>query len=409
MADNLLELNALQPQLLLAELIDKTKRCALTWDKVSHTSYYTHFIWGDDWHDVYVTRVRGGYNLDVLKNDRNVMRFNSYTNDQLAVLFYVIVDDLKNDDIRQIIQDINSLISCTASLEMQETHDNATLTLHPQSHLADVELGEIALYMANPSGTGSLEILFSSGTIKTMLSNVHNIAGVRVDQTYGNIFWCQVELQGGRPSGTTISCCGTNGDGATVVVNLPDYDGVRGFDLDKINKKIYFVVDKLHGSDNLVYDVKRCNYDGSNIESVVDGNLYICSPTSLTIDVKNQYVFWCDSHGLSEGYVHRSNFDGSGYVTLLSTNGYVREVCVHDNVLYIGGSGLLAKVNEQGGNEVLLPHTGLSIIDSIDVSESGVMYISDLGVKKVVRTDLNGNNLKVLVNDSGSRSSISCV
>lgn len=263
------------------------------------------------------------------------------------------------------------------------------------------------LYMGNASGTGSLELLRQGGTFETIKSNLKNIAAVQFDFGYGRVFFSQVELNGGRPSGTTLSSCDPDGSNVTTILNYSNYDAIRSFALDRSGRKIYFVIQKLYGSgSNLVYDVKRCDYDGSNIIDIVAGNSYICSPTSLDIDLDSGYIFWCDNHGIGEGYIHRSDLDGSNYTTILSTSGYVRAIAVHEDMLYLGGPGFLAKVNEQGSNEILLPHTGLSIINGISISATGQMYISDSGVKKVVETDLDGNNMQVLVDDAQARSAI---
>lgn len=92
MTDNLLQLIDLQADLLLADLNDRTKRCAIAWDRVSPTTYHCYFEWGNDWYDAYVTLMRGSYGLDLIKNERLVLNINSYINDQVAVLYYVITD-----------------------------------------------------------------------------------------------------------------------------------------------------------------------------------------------------------------------------------------------------------------------------------------------------------------------------
>lgn len=315
------------------------------------------------------------------------------------------------------VQQIISEVSIPVLLAAQENvdYDNATLTFQPRSvSIGGMKTGGTAiigegavLYMVK----GSLEVLSVSGNVRTILGGLPRTSCVRVDQGYGKIFWTQVEVnESAEPSGTVMFTCGTDGSGATDIVSLPTYDGIRGFDLDRVNRKIYLVVDRnWNGSTSLVYYVMKCDYDGSNLQDVHNGtNTDLCTPTSLSVDVENGYVFWCDSYGLDKGYVHRCDLDGSNYTTLLSTSGYVRAICIHQSMLYLGGSGLLAKVNEQGSNEILLPHTGLSVIASIDINESGVMYISDIGVNKVVSTDLDGNNMTVLVDDSSQRNAI-CV
>ena len=242
---------------------------------------------------------------------------------------------------------------------------------------------------------------------RTILEGLTNIAGVRYDSSYGKIFWSQVSLNSpASPGGTKICCCNPDGTEVTEIVTISNFDGIRGFDLDRVNQKIYMVVDRLYLGTNLTYDVKRYNYDGSGEQTLVGGNTYICSPTSLVVNVENNYVFWCDNHGIDEGYIRRCELDGSNYTTIISTNGYARAMCSHDNLLYLGGPGFLSTVEEDGTGQILLSYSGLSVVNSLDVSVADKIYISDSGVNKIFKTDIDGSNLQVLVDDSKARSAI---
>lgn len=399
MTDNLLQLIDLRSDLLLAELSDRTKRCAITWDKVSYSTYHTTFVWNDDWHDIYVSLLRGSYVLDVVKNGKNVLTTNSYVNSQIVVLYNDITDSVDNDVIKQVIQDLNSLKLNLVLKGSGGLIAGGAANLHSLSFaMAKNLLIQDILYMYNPSGT--LDVLTSDNNTRNVLSDIKNISDVKVDAKNGKIFWSQRNI---------IKHCGLDGVTDVAIIDLPNYDEVRAFALDKINRKIYFVADKLNDSgDNLIYDVKRCDYDGSHIESICDGNSHICSPTSIDIDLENKYVFWCDSYGLTEGNIHRANLDGSGVTILASTNGYVRTLCVYQKHLYLGGSGFLGRINEQGGDEFVFAHTGMSVIDSISIGQSGVMYIADVGVNKIFSVNLRDYKIKVLVDESNGINNI-CV
>lgn len=397
MTDNLLELIDLRSDLLLAELSDRTKRCAISWDKVSYSTYHSSFVWNNDWHDVYVSLLRGSYVLDAVKNGRNVLTTNSYINNQVAVLYNDITDSVDNNIIKQVIQDLNSLKLNLVLKGSGGLIAGGVANLHSLSFaMAKNVMVKDVLYMSNQSGV--LNLLTSNNEIKNILSDAE-ISCFKVDIENDKIFWCYKNI---------IKHCRLDTTDVAVV-DLPNYDTVRAFTLDKVNKKIYFVADKLNDAgDNLIYDVKRCNYDGSHLESICDGNSHICSPTSIDIDLQNKYVFWCDSYGLSDGNIYRANLDGSGVTILVSTNGYVRTLCVYKKQLYLGGSGFLGRINEQGGEEFVFSHEGMSVIDSISISQTGIMYIADVGVNKIFSVNLSDHKSNVIVDNSNGINNI-CV
>jgi hypothetical protein len=404
MTDNLLQLIEMQPDIIVAELIDRTKNCAITWNSITHTTYSTNFLWRSDYYDVYITLIRNGYVLDVVKNKRKVLNLSSYINDQLQVLYYVITDTMKEQTIKQIIQDLNSLPTCIVEPRVIKTGGVVAGGLSVTSILHSVQA---VVYMAAPSVSGgSLQSLHNTSQINTILTNRKNIDDVAADTANEKIFWTQNQQIDGLPSGCALYSCNLEGTGVTTVLYFPDFDNINCISLDKNNQHIYYIQQKLNSSNlNVVYDVRRCDYNGSNVISISDGNVYVCSPTSIDVDTVHEYVYWCDNKGLTEGYVHRSNFDGSGVMTLMSTGGYVRTVFVWGDYLYLGGPGLFVRTNLGGGSEEYLPTTGLSVIDDITVYGSTV-YLLDIGLNKIVSTNSEGANLQILVNDSISRTGI---
>ena len=400
MTDNLLELLSLQPDIIVAELIDKTKRCAITWDQISYTTYSSAFLWKNDWYDVYTTQTQYGYVLDVVRNKRKVFNLNSYTNDQVQSLYYVITDTMKYQTIKEIIQDLNTLAPCTIVPRQSANDEDGGVLVGGSGVVSVVNAAQPILYMAAPDvAGGSLQAMLDSFQINTILTGRYNIDDVAADTAYGKIFWTQNEQNGGRPSGCVLYSCNLNGTGVATVLSLPTYDKVNAIALDVFNHHIYYIQQRLSGSNsNTVYDVRRCDYDGSNIVSVADGNTYICSPTSICIDTTHEYVYWCDNFGLTEGYVHRANFDGSGGMTLMSTTGYVRALFVWGDYLYLVGVGLFTRTNLGGGGQESLPTAGLSILDSIAVYGSTI-YMSDIGINYIVSTDSEGANLQYLSGD----------
>ena len=341
-------------------------------------------------------------------------------------IMFVLFDgaQLRTYHVQQIISEIFTPISFAS--EENGVYPHATLTFTPPTYsIGGVTCGGEAfvtdgsmLYIANQNGSGSIESWRLSTTPRTVLTDLTNISCVRVDMQSRKIFWSQVELTVGNPSGTSIFCSDMDGTNVTEIVSLSTYDGIRSFDLDRVNKKIYLVVDRNWDlSPSLTYYVMKCDYDGANLQDVHNGtNSFIRSPTGLTVDVSNGYVFWCDSYGLEQGAVHRCELDGSNYVQLLSTTGLVRAICAYNSELYMGGSGVLTKTDLNGENQEFLSFLQLSVVVSIDIKVEDPndldgpanMYIADSGVNKVFINDLTGFSRTAIINDSDPRVAV-CV
>lgn len=341
-------------------------------------------------------------------------------------IMFVLFDgmQLKTYHVQQLIPEIFTPISFAS--EETTLYPHATLTFTPATRVVGgvtcggtAKVGDGAmLYIANANGTGSFESWRLSSSPRTILTGLTNISCVRTDIEYGKIFWSQVELTGSNPSGTSLFCCNMDGTDVTEIASLSTFDGIRSFDLDRVNSKIYLVVDRnWNGGSNVIYYVMRCDYDGANLQDVHNGtNPFLRSPTGLTVDVNYGYVFWCDSYGLEQGAVHRCDLDGSNYVQLLSTTGLVRAVCAYNSELYMGGSGVLTKTDLNGENQEFLSFLQLSVVVSIDIKVEDPndldgpanMYIADSGVNKVFINDLTGFSRTAIINDSDPRVAV-CV
>ena len=409
MTDNLLELIAMQPDIIVSELIQKTKDCSLTWDQITHTTYSTKFLWKSVYYDVYVTQIHNGYVLDVLKNKRKAFNLNSYLNDRVQVLHSTISDTLKTDASRQIIQDLNSLTPCVIAPKAPQRTRTGGLKAGGSAIEYVSYSANVRLYMSTNLIGGSVQSLYDSGQIHTLLTNRKNIKDIIGDTDRQKIFWTQNERNSETKLGCSLFCCDLNGNNVQRLLNFDDYNSIPSIALDKANQHIYFTLQKklIANNDdesyefpveNAVYHVRRCDYDGANIFSVADGNTYICSPVSLAVDSVNQRVYWCDALGLSEGYIYRANFDTTGAVILLGTLGYVRAIFVYGDYLYVGGNGVFYRMDLNAENVEYLANYGYSIIQDMTIYGDKV-YFLDTGVNKIICTDLDGTNVEYLAND----------
>jgi len=107
--DNIHELDYIYPKILILQLIEKTKDCAVIWDKMSPTAYKTKFSIDDRYYDINLTYLRSTYIIDFVRNGRFVINVDAASVPELIDLFKVI--DLfwfQNADILQSVQNQTS-------------------------------------------------------------------------------------------------------------------------------------------------------------------------------------------------------------------------------------------------------------------------------------------------------------
>lgn len=216
----------------------------------------------------------------------------------------------------------------------------------------DVEGGAIFFGASVSISDGTVNrIPLEGGTPVQLISSQQDIGGVGLDAAGGKVYWSSFISS---PSGVRIASADIDGGSATDVVAglagtvakpLPDPSAGR----------LYFTFNPTAGVDDFI---QRSDYDGSNVVSLVgdaidprdvavwgEGDLLVWaeygsgggvftadlggdaavqiaaapSVTGVAIDPYNCQIYWSveGTSGLSDGFVERSNFDGSGVVSVL--------------------------------------------------------------------------------------------
>lgn len=93
MSDNFLELKLLQSQVILAEMAEKTKSCALEWQQFAPAVFKSEWELDGDLYDAYLAKLQNHYVLDFLEDDEIVLSIHSAVNEDLGTL-YVMVERL---------------------------------------------------------------------------------------------------------------------------------------------------------------------------------------------------------------------------------------------------------------------------------------------------------------------------
>jgi len=227
-----------------------------------------------------------------------------------------------------------------------------------------------------------------------------NANGMETDFAGGHIYWSET-----AGSGSDIKRANFDGSDITVVVNQRN-SAIKGLTLDLENNRIYWV-DLLN--DGKIY---RADLDGENIELIVDGegNGNTDGALDVALDLKNEKLYWPVI-----GAIMRSDLDG-GNVETAHELSFVQPTAIEVNsrdgfVYWVNGNVetiMRADINS-GMIEVLIeadePY-GLSV----DVEGDKIFWISDFffeGTGQVSYASLDGTGAQPITNTPFTRGAIS--
>jgi hypothetical protein len=165
--------------------------------------------------------------------------------------------------------------------------------------------------------------------------------------------------------------------------------------VDPVERKVYFVdSDSVDGiSEDGV--IRRCDFDGQNVEDLITQNLPDPYGIALDYSAPNRYLYWTD---VTNSAIYRSALppptaDAANYVILDSDDGVGQPLGIEVDVLtgdfyWVQWAGdafvMKAGASDPAGNITLLVWAGLSLPWDIAVdSENEILYWTDIGSKKV--------------------------
>lgn len=458
--DNLYGIDYLYPKILILELIEKTKSCAVVWEKITPTAYTTHWSSPQNrYYDVCITYLRSNYRVDFVRNGRSVLNVDSGNVPEVVDLFRIIGVYLGQDDISTITPAIQNQIDCSR-MRREKARGGVIVSgrgtvMSSTSVFGEdgVILGGSALFskflpgqggiLAGGSGVDSwASLLNGSGGAKTGgRIRIHPIAH---DPFYAGLFVnngldIQVKLIDNGNETSVYDETFTTGNNSTIHdvcvdssegkifwllesdIVCSDLDGsnfteilvgsfVLTFSIDPYNRKLYYIA-----SGQNIY---RCDYDGSNTELFFESTDDYDSPTFVMADADAGYVFWTQyavQGSPNHVTVHRSDLDGSGETTIvdihpyfsLYVDGLSTKFALYDSQIY-----LYNELRNEGVVRVDYDGSGLTnlvvtydFIMSLVVNDTGMYFAyygqgnGDYGVKKC---GLDGLNSSLLFSQSDS-------
>ncbi len=154
------------------------------------------------------------------------------------------------------------------------------------------DVNNFAIRRANLDGTGQEDVINSGLQFPSV---------IKIDSAAGKFYW-------GDQTAETIERADLDGNNRELVIFTPFH---RGLAIDSAGGKVYWStsITMFRG------DIRRSNFDGSNLEFVVTTTLPEFKPSAIALDLAGGKIYWTD---YVVDVVQRSNLDGSNIQTLYS-------------------------------------------------------------------------------------------
>ncbi|XP_062845365.1 low-density lipoprotein receptor-related protein 1B-like [Trichomycterus rosablanca] len=171
-------------------------------------------------------------------------------------------------------------------------------------------------------------------------------------------------------------------------LTAPDVDDVTAVDYDAEEERIYW-------SDVKTQTIKRASINGTNLETVVSGDLL--NVRGLSVDWLSRNLYWMSSDG-EENHINVARLDGSLRTTVLHGIDKPKCLVLHPSKgkLYWIDGNTINMANMDGSNNKILHQNQKEPVGlSIDFS-SGKLYWISLENGTISRCNLDGSGLEVI-------------
>ena len=190
-----------------------------------------------------------------------------------------------------------------------------------------------------------------------------------------------------------VSFDGTHRQNIVIGLNRP-----RSIALDVVEDKIYWI----NGWPGKIH---QANFDGSNVETIVDKN-ELAYPSGIALDVAGGKIYWADEDSHK---IQRANLDGTDIQDIVTgldePIGIALDVAGGKIYWTDEGTHKIQRANLDGTNIQDIVVTGLVYPSGIalDVADGKIYwaysprYYADIGTGKIQRANLNGTNIQDIV------------
>lgn len=263
----------------------------------------------------------------------------------------------------------------------------------------DIQNGYVNWLQRDPN---SIQRIRMDGTDMEEVAAHAEIGRFRIDHASEKLYWIE------RSNGT-IHRSNLDGSQAEEVITESDFLRINDVEIDTANEKIYWSVQK--AENDAVPGIYRAEMDGGNVELVIEA-----LPDLLTLDINQDKLYWLDE---DQRTILRTSVD-SGVADTILTQPSIRifpnDIMFdpsQDKLLWVGAgdSGIagfrIMQADPDGSNvEEILPGFGDPMSVVIDPIEE-TLYWTTGHFREVIKADLDGLNVQVLVREQVSLSTSS--
>lgn len=351
-ADNLYSLDYLYPRILILELIEKTKGCAVVWDRLRPSVYKTHWQVDNRYYNVTLTYLKTTYRIDFIRNGRSIYNVDSFAVAELSELYQIVEIYLAQVD--ESLMAIQNQLDCTRISRLRSyggvvgggTSIFSKLK-NPAIATGGVKVGGLSVsrsFIPARGGvvvggtTTSLKLINAgiSGGVRvggkaTLLSPLTSSGGIVVGGT--SVAKNYITAHGGvLCKGSSVSKVLLKGRGGVVVrgeakvtpYNIISRGGARARGIAEVPIDLY-----LRGSSTTVTGIKKLLVNGG----LVDINT-LTDISAMAVDVKNNKIFW--SLYVSSGLwrLYSANLNGTGVVQIAESELSITNIAVDGTQVY---------------------------------------------------------------------------
>lgn len=253
-----------------------------------------------------------------------------------------------------------------------------------------VSVGDKIFWLDQINGYNFLDYLFStkpsSGNEVRASSPINNPTHLAIDPLAKHIYWVE--------NGTTIKQTNFSGDDIQSLYTFPASQRLANLALDYKNKKFYWTNN--HATTPGIF---RMNVDGSNLENLSPQAFYP-GPGGIAIRPDQNQLYWSDptARRITQAELNGKNAEVTELPAVIP--GWLALDQTGDNLFFtsrlVEGGHYIFKMPSNGGNvENLYPFADTPLSFCMDAQNGYFYWTYD---KNIMRADLNGANVKTILN-----------
>ncbi|MCB0638108.1 MAG: DUF5050 domain-containing protein [Lewinella sp.] len=245
------------------------------------------------------------------------------------------------------------------------------------------------IYWADPAFKTVRSANLNGSGIADLCPRLSVVSALAIDTGGEHIYWTDHQFD-------WIVRTNYEGSGHEVIVTVVNESDGMAFD--PLGQKLYWTEGGIFNEPPFI---RRCNPDGSGIETIVSAGLD--RPRAIAVDGAGGKIYWVD---LDLAVIKRANLDGSSPETLHSGLSGPNGLGLANGKIYWTetSAGRVRRSNLDGsGLETLITNTNYVLGDIKADPIGGKMYFADTWNDRIYRANLNGGGVETFASSGFSR------